>query len=494
MIESMRAHGYTLWTALADLIDNSITAESRHIWIDARWDSTSPWISVTDDGQGMSEKTLVNAMRLGSQNPIQQRHATDLGRFGLGLKTASFSQARRLTVLTRRCKKRTDIRRWDLDHLARPDVRGWQLLRSLHQDSEAHADRLDFYDLTHGTQVLLEVLDRLTGAQSQAPSESQQVDHFLEQIERVRVHISMVFHRFLSKSEERLEITLNDRRVAPWDPFLERHSATQVEPESSHPGGLPVTFKGFVLPHADKFGDDTKAHKRAGGPAGWNAQQGFYLYRADRLIIAGDWLQLKWQKEEHFKLARIKLDIPNSMDLDWQIDVKKSTASPPPVLRPWLKGLASKLRDRAVAVYRHRGEYRQKGQVETPPERPWRQVRNGNEYRYQIFRGHPLLAPLIRSLSTTKRQELETLLKLIEETVPVETIWIEKSENAEGATPPFANMPDTQLRKIIEMCHAVMMKDTGKTAGEAWETLLESGTFQTGPAHAIIAQLRTETS
>src|SRR5262245_21235687 len=102
MIESMRAAGYTLPTAVADLIDNSIAANSRSVWLRFQWEGEASWISITDDGHGMSEKELVCAMRLGSRSPLEARDAHDLGRFGLGLKTASFSQARRLTVITRR--------------------------------------------------------------------------------------------------------------------------------------------------------------------------------------------------------------------------------------------------------------------------------------------------------------------------------------------------------------------------------------------------------
>ena len=100
MIESLRAYGYSLNSAIADLLDNSITAHAKNIWIHMYWDGGNSWLSITDDGSGMDEKTLINAMRPGSQNPLDQRKEDDLGRFGLGLKTASFSQCRSLTVVS----------------------------------------------------------------------------------------------------------------------------------------------------------------------------------------------------------------------------------------------------------------------------------------------------------------------------------------------------------------------------------------------------------
>src|SRR6267154_4830291 len=119
LVESLRAFGYEVPTALADLVDNSITADARHIWIDFHWDGSDSIITVTDDGNGMTPEGLVAAMRPGSQNPRDDREPHDLGRFGLGLKTASFSQCRRVTVRTRARGSEPATRCWDLDHIAR---------------------------------------------------------------------------------------------------------------------------------------------------------------------------------------------------------------------------------------------------------------------------------------------------------------------------------------------------------------------------------------
>jgi hypothetical protein len=130
MIEALRAFGYHLETSVADIIDNSISAEAHNVWIDCTWSGEKSTISITDDGYGMTEEILKNAMRPGSKNSLQERDAKDLGRFGLGLKTASFSQCRRLTVGSKSENKATAIRYWDLDYvnycgewrLARPNT------------------------------------------------------------------------------------------------------------------------------------------------------------------------------------------------------------------------------------------------------------------------------------------------------------------------------------------------------------------------------------
>ncbi len=489
MIESMRAHGYTLAAALSDLIDNSITANSRNIWADINWHPTSPWISITDDGDGMTEKTLVNALRLGSQSPIDNRDPADLGRFGLGLKTASFSQARRLTVIARR-SRRSSHRRWDLDYLGRPDITGWRLLRTFHEETRTDNRNtgLDDHDLEQGTQVILEVLDRISGEIAVDQSIAEREAHFNNEINRVRVHLALVFHHFLSRSRKRLVIHLNGSPIEPWDPFLADHPATQpYVAESRQFHNSRVTVTGYVLPHHDKF-DSKQDHKRAAGPDGWNDQQGLYLYRANRLIVAGSWLHLGWQNEEHCKLARIRLDIPNNMDQEWQIDVKKSTATPPPVLRAWLKDYANSIRTDAMKVYRYRGNPPQRAPAAAPHVRPWKALSSGGEYHYKIDRKHPLVGPLINSLSHTGKQELEVLLKLIEETVPVEKIWIDKADNPDGHVAPLTSLSSRELRKMIRTMHSALRSKPNMTADSAWEALRSSGLFDHDEARAIIAQ------
>jgi len=493
MIESMRAHGYTLPTAIADLIDNSIAAECRNVWLRFEWGEGDPWICIIDDGHGLPEEALVNAMRLGSRSPLEERDSRDLGRFGLGLKTASFSQSRRLTVITRPGSGGTFLRRWDLDHLARPEVAGWQLLRSAHRDTGDRACLLD--KMERGTLVLLEVLDRVTGETARGQTNRDREDHFLWQLDRVREHLGMVFHRFLTKSEgkRRLRILLNDESIEPWDPFLEKHPATQLIGKYSEKLGdhqTPVRVKGFVLPHRDRF-ESADEHHVAGGPSGWNAQQGLYLYRGERLIIAGDWLQLRWQKEEHFKLARIRLDIPNSMDHAWQIDVKKSTAAPPAVLREWLKGIAQEVRKIAKEVYAHRGKYGPRKKKPKDHSKPWITVkRPGGEFSYRIDRRHGVLEPLIRSLYESGRDELEALLRLVEETVPVQRIWIDTADNQDGAALPFAGEGSEHLRKLILLCHRAQMRHRDVDEETAWNALAEFDGFLGTDAQAIIGQLR----
>jgi len=501
LIESMRAHGYTLPTAIADIIDNSIAADSANIWLNLQWESGNPWISITDDGSGMGEEELRKAMTLASISPLVDRKPFDLGRFGLGLKTASFSQARRLTVVSKTKMTSYAVRRWDLDHLAKPSVKGWQLLKSVHPKTGRKIEELKKRKRKSGTVVLLEELDRLFNSNRKGDISTAE-KHWVNEVERVRQHLAMVFHRFLSDpSKKGLEIWLNESKIGPWDPFCESVKATQSiasDPEIFKK--RKIETKGYILPHRDSFDpkDKTrsaKLHQAAAGPAGWNAQQGFYLYRNKRLIIPGDWLGLGpgqhgWKKEEHYKLARIRVDIPNSMDHEWQIDVKKSTAIAPPALKAWLTGLAKTTREKAKEVYAHRGgRPGRKSRQKKDMSQLWLTKRNADEtFNYCIDRKHELFSALLEVFTDEQKKDLETLLRLIEETVPVQRIWIDTADNQEGVLAPFENESDAKLKKHILICYEALMS-SGLKSNAAWDEIAAFPAFQTQNAKALIGHL-----
>jgi hypothetical protein len=127
MIETFRAIGYSMEAAVADILDNSISAGAKNIWVDFEWKGSETWLSIRDDGAGMDGEQLVQAMRPGSKNPTESRDARDLGRFGLGLKTASFSQCRRLTVLSKTKQSQADYWTWNLDYVR--ETGEWNLIK-----------------------------------------------------------------------------------------------------------------------------------------------------------------------------------------------------------------------------------------------------------------------------------------------------------------------------------------------------------------------------
>jgi len=438
LVESLRSFGYDLSRAIADLIDNSITASARNVWVDFFWNGAESTITVTDDGCGMTEEQVRRAMRLGSTNPLLARDPQDLGRFGLGLKTASFSQCRRLSVRTKTADETVTDRCWDLDYIAQTN--NWLLLRTVNADCEAPLRRVG--TLNTGTAVVWQSLDRLVAGNSVDNDHDQQT--FLRRADEVRTHLAMVFHaRMIGR--DRVRISINDRELEPWDPFVASEPATQILPETKlHYKGAVVVIQPFVLPHHSKL--SAAKHGGAAGPRGWNAHQGFYVYRNRRLLVAGDWLGLGWTKEEHYKLARIKLEIPNSLDHDWHIDVTKSKAAPPAALRPELRQIGEVARAQAKKVYMYRGAQLTSGQV---ADRVflWNKMARHDKVFFRLNRAHPLV---LRALeSTTDKAALNSLLRLVEESVPVPMITIQNSERPDSIPSPFEGATESQIHNVM---------------------------------------------
>ena len=467
MVESFRAFGYDIGTAIADLIDNSITAGAKNIWLSFSWDGANSHVSIRDDGYGMTKSQLISAMRLGSQSPLEHRESNDLGRFGLGLKTASFSQCRRLTVASRSKNHEVSISRWDLDYLNQ--VNEWRLLSSPADGSEQKLN--DLTNMLQGTIVLWECLDRFVGNAKNDDQKAQ--NDFLETVEVVENHLAMVFHRFLEK-RDRLKLWINNRLIKPWNPFLLHAQATQILPSE------PLTFNGetvkvqpYVLPHHSKI--DQESYDRAAGVNGWNAQQGFYVYRNERLLVAGDWLSLGYQKDEHCKLARIQVDLPNSMDSDWSIDIKKSRARPPVVLKADLRRIAKLTRHRATEIYRHRGKVLARESLEDHVFIWDKKIMRGKIF-YSINKEHPLVQEIF-NIPNNYQPLIRALLRLLEETVPVQQIWLDNPVEPEKQAQPFDEIPSDQVIEIMIEIYRALRK-TNLTQEQARDRILAIEPFQ----------------
>ena len=478
MIEALRGLGYSTATALADLIDNSITAGAGNVDLTFVWKGSGSYITIQDDGDGMNEAELDRAMRLGQQSPLDARESNDLGRFGLGLKTASFSQCRRLTVASKKSGA-VGCLRWDLDVLAASADDGWHLIEGPADASRRLLDPLQ--TAPRGTLVLWENLDRVvtTGSSEQ---------NFLDLLDVVERHLAMVFHRYLGGQRQRLRITINGRMVPPWDPFLVNHSATWSSPPVSLAPGIGVRC--HVLPHKDRL--DRSQHDLAGGPDGWTAQQGFYVYRNERLLVAGSWLGLgrgrSWTKEEAHRLARIRLDIPNSADADWKIDIRKSTARPPVAVRQDLTHLMEDTCRRARRVFAHRG--RLVGPAGSRPVvvQAWRADHLNDGMRYRVDLSHPAVKAVLDSAGTLAPQ-VRAMIRVLEETVPVQRIWLDTAEGRETPRTGFAGTPSADVEAIAEVLFMDLIGRQGLSPELAREQLLRTEPFHDYPD--LIAALST---
>ena len=407
LLESMRDIGYSLGTALADLIDNSIAAQAKTIRVFADLSSSDPRVGILDDGLGMTEDELLEAMRLGSRSPLEKRARSDLGRFGLGLKTASFSQCRVVTVVTR-SKGATASARWDLNHIA--DSERWAVQMPDDPMSAPWADQLG----DRGTLVVWEEL----GSTSEGGTASRHQDDLVRQLDEAISHLELVFHRFLSgePGRRRVSIQLNNRPLQPFDPFHSSHPATIPGPlEVIGVAGGEVTVQAFTLPHHAKV---TPAEwDRYAGSEGYLRNQGFYVYRERRLIIHGTWFGLARQMELT-KLARVRIDMPNSLDAVWKIDVRKASAQLPPTVRRRLQSIIEPLGAASKRVYTTRG----RTLTENNRIPVWSRVQNKNEIVYRINDDHPMVLALLSKLPSEARGDLLRVVEVVGTALPIDAL------------------------------------------------------------------------
>ncbi|HEV8620432.1 MAG TPA: ATP-binding protein [Nitrospiraceae bacterium] len=452
LIEAFRALGYSLSTAIADLIDNSITAQARSIQINFHWAGRDSHICILDDGRGMSQSELFEAMRPGSRSPLDIRDSHDLGRFGLGLKTASFSQCRELCVLSKSERDPLSVYTWNLDYVS--EHKEWRLLVGPSLAAESWQNELS--RRLSGTAVVWSALDRLVGNTSAQDPAAQ--SRFHGAIEHVRQHLALTFHRFLEAHT--LTISMNDNEITPWNPFMEKHDTTYKTGEERIPiGRSAVLFKGFVLPHKDRL--TMEEYATNAGPRGWTGQQGFYVYRNKRLLLQGDWLRLgnqnPWTREEQYKLARIRLDIDNDTDIEWQLDVKKSTARPPAIIRDRLTDLAANIRAEARKVFVHRGQYGARAGAAVSLERPWvSRLRNGHRV-YLIDRVHPMVSAVIEQCGQAS-PAVDSMLRLLEESVPIQQIWLDTAEQVQDQAIPYEGVDFAILRADMRQLFQILLK------------------------------------
>lgn len=473
MIESLRGLGYTTATAIADIIDNSIAASASKVDISFIWLGTGSIISILDNGNGMTEGELDTGMRLGEINPLDNRKTSDLGRFGLGLKTASFSQCRRLTVASKKNGEMNCLR-WDLDFIASSHDDGWYLLEGAHEESEKLLSPLNDYEA--GSLVLWEVMDRII-----TPGFGEQ--DFLNLIDKVEQHLAMIFHRFLeSNNRTGFKIHINNKPVNPWNPFLIGHPAKPwSSPEVRFSSVDGVVMECHVLPHKDRLTE--VEYQSASGPEGWTAQQGFYVYRNKRMLLAGTWLGLgngrAWIRDEAHRLARIRLDIPNSADADWKIDIRKSVARPPVILCPWLTRYAEDTRSRARRAFAHRGKP-SVGSSGQPVLTAWKTEQFNGGVRYRIDEEHPAVRSVLEDAGNLLPQ-IKAMFRIIEETIPVQRIWIDTAENLETPRTNFSGESSVEVISILEVMYRNLVLRKGVSSELAKKRLLGCEPFHRYP-------------
>ena len=436
LMESTRAVGYSLEAAVADIIDNSIAASANSVEIFFGVEPES-YFAILDDGRGMDESELFNGMKYGSKNPSDRREQKDLGRFGLGLKTASLSQCRVLTVVSKKHNKIVGYR-WDLNYIR--ENNDWYLLKLDEKEIKKVAMQSNLLKNESGTLVIWTDLDKLMASEKNISLA------FTEKIPRVREHLSLVFHRYISgyKGVQKLKIKINEAMIEPTDPFLEQKSQQIMDIENIKIKGSVVKISPYILPHQSKLTSDDI--KKLGITKDLRSTQGFYIYRNNRLLVYGSWFRLV-KTDDLSKLARVKVDIPNTLDKEWTLDIKKSVAVPPDAIKMNLRRIVDRIAQTSRRVYQTRG----KMEMDSTKVHPWVRMKNREGYiAYDININYPLVELIANNLDDKTKTIFNEYLSIIEESLPINLIRLDL--NSETI---LASEQDTESYQFEELIRSV---------------------------------------
>lgn len=433
IMESTRAIGYSLSTAIADIIDNSIAAEASRV--DIFYSPIEKYVAILDDGCGMSGDELNRAMKYGGISPLAKRNEKDLGRFGLGMKTASLSQCEVLTVVS---KKDGEIsaRRWDLNAIRRLNF--WALLELLPEEINSIPKVESLKNFSSGTLVVWQEIDRMLQGDDITLK-------LPEKMNAVINHLSLVFHRYLAGEEgiKKFSITVNNLRVEPSDPFLTRKFTQALDDETIKiPDMPPIKIRPYILPYPSKLSKTDR--ELLGITADMQKNQGFYIYRNKRLIVWGTWFR-RAKKELLSQLARIQIDIPPAFDSLWVLDIKKSVAVPPTLVSQNLDKLIENLAGKSKRTW----EYRGKKEIDKKFQHVWNRLktRDGGIV-YEINESHPVFLRLIEKFPACE-ENFKNLLKFIAASLPLNQLRIDMSGNVEIENP--ATYSEDTAREILKV-------------------------------------------
>lgn len=445
LMESTRCIGYSFESALADIIDNSISAKAENVWITSLPED-DPFVSILDDGEGLTEAELQEAMRYGT-DPGAERSSDDLGRFGLGMKMASLSQCRVLTVVS---KIGEDIAacRWDLDRVIQTNQ--WTL-QILERSELAELPQLsELEKLDHGTLVVWQKLDKLI---ERSVDVQETMTHTLK---NCRDHLSLVFHRFMDSNVRPLKIFMNGGRLEPFDPFLSNNTLTaKMQEQVVEIQGQIIRIKPFILPPESKL-TPADIHKMGG-----NIQrnlQGFWVYRNKRLIIPGTWFRLS-RSRELTKLARVMVDIPNTLDSIWDIDVKKSSATVPAQFQLEFGNVLDKV------VTKSERKYRFRGRKENPGDRcyVWDKMSLNKQFYYKINLNHPIIREGMDKLDDDEKKWFTDVIRMVEASVPYHDMYCMMADSQLSTKPAEQDFDDLIIQGIRLLEGGMSMDDLRNT-------------------------------
>ena len=400
LLKGLRAIGYSFATAVADIVDNSITAQAKNIKLHSDPLDDEPYFLVFDDGYGMNYQELENAMLFGSNRDDKVDCEEDLGRFGLGLKSASLSQCKKFIVVSKRYG-RINAMSYDIDEIEKTNSWDLEILTKDEIENLPFVDELK--KMESGTIVIWNKFDKLI-----SESGNNFENAFRNTIAEVKKHLEYVFHRFYDS----INIYINTRRIERRDPFL----LSSMKAQHGRANYITIGDQSIVvIPHTLPYANTLTQEEKAllGNPKSIYDEHGFYLNRNKRLIYWGNWMHMGYKSELN-KLARIQVDIPSSLDEMWMLDVKKSSAKIPEFIKEQIRCAIEDSTIKSKRVIRYRGDNEAKSDMPV-----WNRIKDRDGFvKYEINRENPILKILLENIGKNESTLLESLLSQIEFYLP----------------------------------------------------------------------------
>ena len=417
LIKSIAEQGYSLETSLADLMDNSISAGAKKIEVLVDFETKPICLFLADDGKGMTKNELIKNMKFPSNSPDSIRKNSDLGRFGLGLKTASFSQTRKFTVLSKKpSEKNYNGRTWDVDHLK---DNGWKIIVNNEEQISDLVNRYQklsnlllnkYVNFVPNTIVIWEGLYKFENYLS----EDNKLTALKQEITEVTTnYLSLVFHRFLEDLNNPLSIRINNSLIKAFNPFpTYEKDFRQIEPRQSKFSSDVINIEGFVLP-------SRAISESLNGLSIWTTpnlglmdMEGIYIYRADRIILYGGWNGIV-KKAPRLQLARLKVEVGNSVDHLLHLNVAKSQIIIPHELRNAFEDYIEDLKGEAEREFYNRGIRKFSGTKSNKKIQLFERSFSNKGAVLEVNSEFPVLKTLNDSLNKNQKPQLNLLLKMI---------------------------------------------------------------------------------
>ncbi len=471
LMTSMRAMGYSFESAIADIIDNSISANAKNVQLHFPINPADCYVVVCDDGDGMNQLELFDAMKYGSEQKREGRSESDLGRFGLGLKAASLSQCRKLTVASKK-NGIVSAYTWDLDVIE--EKKDWFIIECSEEEIKSIRFISWLDKLESGTVVVWEDFDFIEKSSGSVYAELSKYQ------EATSEYLSLIFHRYLNRAaQSRISIRINNFQLKGYDPFLENHNKTNVRRrivipiKDNQEIERMVVVQPYILPFQKDLTVEDK--KLSGGIENYRSRQGFYVYRNERLIVWGNWFGR--HRDELTKYARIKVDIPNTLDDIWGIDIKKQNAKIPASIKNRLTKAVDEAMDIAIKAQTYRGRIEK---ADEDIDYIWDRIRDREQYYYHINRDSRIFDLIKEKVDDETWSRIDMVLEEIENSVPYQQIYIDKSQNKIDDTISDERIAEIESKARILITMAESMG--GGTRAEIIDKMFLSEPFNKYPS------------